>query len=202
MSRPVIVGLTGRSGTGKSTVAAHYRALGWPVLDADAVAAAVTSRGSACLAALAEAFGADILDGTGALQRQKLADRAFASSAGQKKLTEITHTYIIRALLEKIAAEAAAGARAVFVDGAVIVGAPFEKYCDKLLVVDADEASQIARLCARDGITPAQARRRLDAQLPRQQLLAAANAVIVNDGDLAHLLAEAEGALQRLELTE
>ncbi len=201
MKKTCIIGLTGRSGTGKSTVAAYYRSLGYPVLDADAVAASIMQDYPACVAELAAAFGADILDETGTLRRQALADRAFATPDGQKKLTQITHAYIIRSLLEKIHVLAAAGAGAVFVDGAVIVDAPFEKYCHKLVVVDAEESAQIARLCERDGITAAQAQRRLDAQLPRQRLLDAADAVILNDGDTALLLQRAKNALQRLELT-
>ena len=194
-----VAALTGRSGCGKSTVAAYFRTAGYPVLDADKVAAAVMEEYPACVRELAEAFGADILDAAGRLLRRKLADRAFSTPEGQKILTGITHPYIIRSLLEKIQAEALHGADLVFVDGAVIVGEPFEVYCDKIVVVDAPEEQQIARLCTRDGITEEQARRRIGAQLSRQRLNAAADAVICNDGTLEHLLRQAQTALQTLQ---
>ncbi len=194
----VVVALTGRSGCGKSTVAEYFRAAGHPVLDADKVAAAIMVEYPACVQELAEAFGADILDEEGNLLRRKLADRAFAAPEGQKTLTGITHPYIIRSLLEKIAAEAARGARLIFVDGAVIVGEAFEKYCEKIVVVDAPEEQQVKRLCARDAITPEQARRRIGAQLSRDRLNAAADAVICNDSTLENLLAQAQNVLQDL----
>lgn len=192
-----VIALTGRSGCGKSTVAAWYRQAGLPVLDADKVAADVVACDAACLAQLARAFGADILDEDGALRRRLLADRAFSSPDGQQKLTAITHPHIIRALLEKLKAQAAAGARLVFVDGAVIVGEPFEAYCDAILVVDAPDQLLVGRLCARDGLTPQQARRRLAAQPSRQRLLAAADAVLVNEGDLKDLHEQAMEVLRR-----
>ena len=197
-----VVALTGRSGCGKSTIARCYREYGYPVLDADKTAAEVLHENASCLQALADAFGADILADDGTLRRQLLADRAFATPDGQRKLTAITHPYIIRTLLERIAQEAENGARLVFVDGAVILGGPFEKYCDKIVVVDAPEPQQIARLCARDGISPQQAARRLSVQTPREKLLAAADAVIFNDGDVAQLLRRAQMVLQRLECGE
>lgn len=194
-----VIGLTGRSGSGKSTVADWLRQAGFAVLDADKIAAAVTSQPD-CLRALAAAFGADIIGEDGQLRRRLLAERAFAEQSGQQTLTAITHPYVVKALLQAIDGQAAAGARLVFVDGAVIVDAPFAPYCDKLLVVDAPEQAAIERLCARDGLTPAAAARRLAAQTPRQRLLQVADAVIVNDGDLAALRRRTQNALQELKI--
>ena len=67
-------------------------------------------------------------------------------------------------------------------DGAVIVGTPFEKRCDALILVTAPYETSVARICARDGIAPEMARRRLDAQTPQETLRAAATAELVNDG--------------------
>lgn len=201
MKNVCVVGLTGQSGCGKSTVAARYRERGYTVLDADAVAAGVLASPER-LAALAGAFGADILDEQGRLRRRLLADRAFSQPGGQQKLTQLTHPYIIRALLDKIDEAGRQGAALVFVDGAVIVGEPFERCCDKIVVVDAPVSEQVRRLCARDGITEQQARTRLSAQLPKDRLLAAADAVITNDGDLAALLRRADLVLDGLEHRE
>ena len=197
-----VIALTGQSGCGKSTVALRVREQGWPVLDADRVAASVLAENAACVAELAAAFGTDILDENGALRRRLLADRAFTMPGGQQLLTKITHPYIIRTLLDKIEQEAAAGASCVFVDGAVIVGEPFEAYCDEVLVVDAPRRQQIERLCARDGITPQQAQHRLNAQPSKKRLAAAACAVIRNDADKQTLLRRADAVLKRWKKTE
>ena len=133
------VAITGRSGCGKSTVAQYCRSRGFPVLDGDAVAREVTQPGSPCLPALAKAFGADILDEDGALRRGVLAQRAFATKGDARRLTDITHPEIVRRLLAGVAQARAAGAKLVFVDGAVIVGAPFEPFCDAIIVVRAPQ---------------------------------------------------------------
>ena len=81
------IGITGRSGCGKSTVSAHYRALGYRVADADLVARQVLEPGSACIPLLVEQFGADILNRqAGGIQRRLLADRAFARPDGSQRL--------------------------------------------------------------------------------------------------------------------
>ena len=82
--------------------------------------------------------------------------------------------------------------------GAVIVGTPFEARCDHLLLVTAPYESSVQRICARDGITPEMARRRLDAQTPLETLRAAATAEIVNDGSLFQLENQIKAFLRSL----
>lgn len=193
-----VVAITGRSGSGKSTVSTYYTQLGYPVLDGDAVAREITEIGQPCLAQLAQAFGADILDETGALLRRELAARAFATEDSARLLTRITHPAITAHLLHSIAGAAERGAALVFVDGAVIVGADFEPYCDAIVVVDAPEREAILRIMLRDGISKQAVRNRLAAQLSRQQLLDAADEVIHNEGSKQALLSQADVVLQHL----
>lgn len=80
-----------------------------------------------------------------------------------------------------------AGEKLFFVDGAVIVGTPFQKRCSHLVLVAAPYETSVQRICARDGIAPKMARRRLDAQLPENVLRAAADFVIENDGTLQQM---------------
>lgn len=182
-----VIGLTGRSGCGKSSVSAYLARQGYPCIDADGISREILQPGSACLSRLQNVFGSDILDSSGVLRRRLLADRAFATPEGTKRLTDITHPEIlarIRALVAKARSE---GARLCFVDGAVIVGTPFEAECDALIVVTAPYEQSVRRICSRDGISPEMARRRLDAQMPEQSLLEAADYIIHNDGTLAEL---------------
>ena len=193
-----LAGITGRSGCGKSTVTAWFRSQGVPALDADQVARQVLLPGSPCLAALAGRFGADILLPDGSPNRHLLADRAFATPEGAKALTDLTHPEILRRVLAWAREQARAGEALCLVDGAVIVGGLLQPHCKPLVVVTAPREASIARICARDGITPEQAARRLDAQLPEEALLAAADFHLPNDGSPADLYAQAGRVLAAL----
>ncbi len=194
-----IIGLTGRSGCGKSTVSAYYRQLGYPVADADLVARQVLGPGSSCIPKLVEAFGPDILGPDGKVRRRLLADRAFSRPDGSDILVKITHPEINRRLLEQAYAAEKMGSALFFVDGAVIVGAPFESCCDAILLVSAPLEDSVRRICARDSISEESARRRLDAQLSEETLRAASRVEIRNDSDLPTLLLRAEQALDTLK---
>lgn len=177
-----IVGITGRSGCGKSSATNFLARLGYPCIDADQVAREVVLPGSPCLAQLQEHFGNDILDTKGNLRRRLLADRAFATPGGTRLLTQITQPEILRRIEVQLEQAQQSGAPIAFVDGAVIVGTPFQSRCDALILVSAPYEESVSRICARDGISPEMARRRLDAQMPLETLRAAATIEIVNDG--------------------
>ncbi len=192
------VAITGRSGCGKSTVAEYYRSRGFSVLDGDAVAREVTQPGSPCLPELAKAFGADILDEGGALRRGVLAQRAFATKGDARRLTDITHPEIVRRLLAGVAQARAVGAKLVFVDGAVIVGAPFEPFCDAVIVVRAPQQVLEQRIMRRDGISRQAAQARLASQPAQERLDAAATFLLDNTGSEQALRAQARAVLENL----
>lgn len=197
-----IVGITGRSGCGKSSATKFLAQQGYPCIDADQVAREVMLPGSPCLAALQAHFGADILDETGALRRRLLADRAFATPEGTRLLTELTQPEILRRIEADLQRAQEAGAELAFVDGAVIVGSPFQARCDELVLITAPYEVSVQRICARDGIAPEMARRRLDAQTPLEQLRAAATVEIANDGTPQQLQARIRELLQTLRKEE
>lgn len=194
-----IVAVTGRSGTGKSTVSAHLVEKGYTVLDADRVAREITLPGSPCLAPLAQRFGADIIMPDGTLNRRLLAARAFETPDGAHALADITHPEIIARLLADADKAMQQGARLVFVDGAVIVGGLFEQHCDKIIVVTAPVKDSISRIVLRDGISKEAARERLAAQMPEEALCAAADYILTNRGARQTLLRQADAVLAELE---
>ena len=194
----MVVGLTGRSGCGKSSVSAWLAGQGIPCIDADGISREILQPGSGCLPLLQNAFGSDIVDNSGALRRRLLADRAFATPEGTRPLTETTHPEILARTRSRVAEARAAGAEFCFVDGAVIVGTPFAGECDRLAVVTAPYEQSVARICRRDGISPEMACRRLDAQTPERTLLEAADYVIHNNGTLADLEQQCRALLQAL----
>lgn len=197
-----IIGITGRSGCGKSSATNFLREQGYPCIDADLVAREVLLPGSACIPQLQALFGADIADEHGQVRRRLLADRAFATPEGTAALTGVTQPEILRRIDAALAEAEAAGAKLAFVDGAVIVGTPFEAKCDALLLVTAPYDTSVVRICARDGIAPEMARRRLDAQTPLETLRAAATAELVNDGTPEQLRQKLQLLLRELEKEE
>lgn len=132
-----VVGITGRSGCGKSSATNFLREKGYPCIDADLVAREVLLPGSPCIAQLQQVFGADIADENGTVCRRLLADRAFATPEGTAALTDITQPEILRRIDAALDEARRGGADLAFVDGAVIVGTPFEARCDALILVTA-----------------------------------------------------------------
>ena len=182
----ITLGITGRSGCGKSTVTAVFAAHGVPLVDADQISREILLPGSPLLPVLAQRFGADILYADGSLNRRLLADRAFAAPEGKDALDSLVLPEIIRRVCRLKQAAREAGAPLFVIDGAVIVGTDAEKECDHLCVVTAPFAPEMAA-------------RRLNAQTPEEVLLARADLVLRNDADLASLEAAAAALCEQLQ---
>ena len=187
------LGITGRSGCGKSTVTAVFAARGIPLADADQLSREILLPGSPLLPQLAERFGADIIKEDGTLDRRLLADRAFATPEGKAALDALTHPEIVRRI------RAAKQAAQLFVlDGAVIIGTAAEAECDKLCVVTAPFEVSVERIAARDGISPEMAARRLNAQTPEAVLTAKADYILPNTSTREALAKAANGLCDAL----
>jgi dephospho-CoA kinase len=179
------VGLTGGIASGKSTVARLVEALGVPVIDTDGLAREVVAPGQPALARIAERFGPSVLAPDGSLNRAALRSVVFADSQARSDLERITHP-AIQALLEQRAG-AAGGPYQIHVIPLLVETGTQQKRVDRVLVVDCSEDLQIRRLQARDGSTLEQARSILAAQVSRAARLAAADDIVVNDGELEPL---------------
>jgi dephospho-CoA kinase len=182
----LLVGLTGGIATGKSTVSAMFRALGCVIIDADLLAREVVEPGEPALADIVRDFGSGILTSDGRLDRQALGAVVFGDAARRQRLEAITHPRIRERFarrLESLADERFDGI--VIFDAAVIVESGNWKTMDRLVVVVADDATQIARLQARDGISREEALRRIGSQMPLSEKAKLAHYVIDNSGDRA-----------------
>lgn len=187
MAKKATIGLTGGIASGKSSVAAVLSRLGVSVIDADMLAREVVARGSEGLADIVAAFGPDVLDAEGNLDRERMGQRVFGDEQARKTLQAITHPRIGQLSAQRIA-EAHAGATPYVVyEAPLLVEVGAHKGMDALIVVAASPGMQIARTGTRDGLDPAQARQRIDAQLPLAKKLEVADYVIHNDGSLADL---------------
>lgn len=180
-----VVALTGGVAAGKSAVAARFTGLGVPVHDADVAARATVEPGSEGLAAIVAAFGFDALDAHGGLDRAAMRRRVFADPAARLTLEAIIHPRVRQWLHARVLAE-----RSPYCLLAIPLLAEniaHYQWVDRVLLVDAPEALQLARLVARDGIDEALARRMLDQQASRDERLVIADDVIDNRGDEAAL---------------
>ncbi len=180
MKNNLVVALTGQSGAGKSSLGRYFASKGYTVIDCDEVAKDIHSD-TDCQTELSIAFGDDIIkDGT--VDKALLAKKAFADAESLSILTSITHPFIIKNILATIEKAFDKGEQFVIVDGAVIIGHDFEKYCDKFIVVTCDRAKQYERLVLRDGITEEQARNRIAKQTSLETMLSKADFVVYNNG--------------------
>jgi dephospho-CoA kinase len=185
VSKPIYrVGLTGGIASGKTTVARLFEALGVPVIDTDVLAREVVAPGQPVLGQIAARFGTSVLLPDGSLDRAALRSIVFADPAARAELEQLTHP-AIRALLEERSAALGGDYQILVIPLLVETGRSIP--VDRVLVVDVPEELQIRRLQARDGSTLQQAKQVLAAQVSREVRLAAADDVILNDGDVAVL---------------
>lgn len=184
------IGLTGGIASGKSTVSRLFAALGVPIIDSDEIAREVVAPGTAGLAAIVARFGAGVLQADGSLDRRRLREIVFADPAARRDLEAITHP-AIREAMDRRSADAG-GDYQILVIPLLVEGGRARGRVDRVLVVDCDEDLQVRRVMARDGSTEAQARAVLAAQASRAQRRAAADDLILNDGDLAALRDQVE----------
>jgi dephospho-CoA kinase len=178
-----VVGLTGGVASGKSEVARRFEALGVHVADADLAARDAVARGSDGLAEVVAAFGDDVLDAEGGLDRAAMRARVFTDDPARRRLEAIVHPRVRLAL--RAACAAAPGPYALAAIPLLAEGGrDAYPWLRRVLVVDVPVAVQRARLLRRDGINAALADRMIAVQATREQRLAIADDVLANDGPL------------------
>lgn len=175
-----VVGLTGPIGAGKSTVAGMLREQGAKVLDADAIARDELLRGTVGYSAVIQRFGTEVLGPDKEVDRRKLAEKVFADPRELEALERILHPRVIARILE--ARSMLPDSEVLVVEAIKLLGTPLHHACDRLWVVIAPRQTLLLRLGAR-GVSEEDALQRLRNQASDDEFLAAADAVIVNDGD-------------------
>lgn len=191
-----VFGITGGSGTGKSTVSDIFRKQGITVIDADKSAREVVKKGSKCLDELCTFFGDDILFDDKTLNRKKLGGIVFSDKEKLEKLNEITHKYIKADIEDKLAA---CSTPLAAIDGAVIIGSNVEDLCEFIISVTAERTERISRICIRDGIDEQTAAQRINAQPDEEFYKKHSRYIICNNGDIAALVTEAEKVIDKIK---
>lgn len=193
------IGLTGGIGSGKSTVANLLADAGLEIVDADRIAREVVEPGQPALAELAEAFGADILNADGTLNRGELARRAFVDPEHTGLLNSITHPRISAETTRRFAAAEAAGTRAVVYDMPLLIEQGLDAGMDLTVVVDVPAETRVQRLVAQRGMDENDARARIAAQISDERRRAAADVVLDNSGPREALDAQVDELVERVD---
>lgn len=186
--KKIVIGMTGPTGSGKSTVGKLLCERGFKIVDADKVARRVTEKGSPTLSELCSAFGDDILLASGELDRAELAKRAFADKQSLEKLNSITHPAIIALIRSEIASLQASGEEKIILDAPQLFEAGADTLCDYIISVLADMETRLGRIMARDNISREQALSRINAQKSDEFFVENSSLVIYNDSDTEALI--------------
>ena len=193
-----VFGLTGGIGSGKSAVGACFVANGIPIIDADQLARDVVVPGSDGLAEIVRAFGSEVLNADGTLDRGAIGKRVFASPEDLRTLNGITHPRINQKMLERAQHLSGLGYELACYEAALIIENRAADLLRPLVVVVAPMEDRIARIVARDKATQQDARRRIDAQIGDADRRKHADIVIENDSTLGVLESRAREAIGKI----
>lgn len=194
------IALTGGPGSGKSTVARMFRELGAEVIDADEVAHAVVAQGTTAWEELRREFGPDYFREDGSLDRAKLSRLVFRDTEARQKLNAIVHPQVTREIAHRLENLGARGVKLVMVEVPLLFEAGLEKNYDLVIVVDAGEEEQMARLTARDGRPAQEAAGIIQAQWPLSAKKAQADFVVNNRNSLEETRGQVKKLWQQLKI--
>ncbi len=196
-ARPYVIGLTGNIACGKSLVLRTLAELGAETIDADQVAREVMSRQSAVLAEVARAFGPEILNPDGSLDRRALARIVFSDPQQLARLEAIVHPPVVELIRQRVAESRSP---VVVIDAIKLFEASLASDCDEVWVVTCTPEQQLARLMARDRVSVEEALLRIRAQPPQEEKVRRADRVIDNSGTIEETLAQVRAAWHALPI--
>ena len=180
------VGLTGGIGCGKSVVATHFAALDIHIIDTDVIAHRLTGTGGEALPAIRASFGEAVLQTDGTLHRADMRHRIFSNALERKKLEAILHPLILQSVRQQLSAFAHAP-YVLIVIPLLLYTDHYQNLIDRVLVVDCSETQQIARVKERSALSTTEIKAIMAVQPSRSALLAGADDVLINIGNLAFL---------------
>ena len=183
--RVPVIGLTGGIGSGKSAAAEQFARSGVPVVDTDVIAHRLTAPGGEAIGAIREAFGDEVIDASGAMDRATMRERVFADAGLRTRLEGILHPMIYQCSVQDLAA--VRDAYAILVVPLLFEKQNYRSLVVRSLLIDCDETHQVARVMQRNGLPAEKVRAIMAAQLDRQARRALADDIIDNSGSLDDL---------------
>lgn len=194
-----LVGLTGGIGSGKSTVAGLFAALGARIIDTDAISHALTGPGGAAIPAIRDKFGNGFLVADGSMNRKKMREAIFADDSAKSRLESILHPLILEQS-RQLAAQPTDAPYTLVVIPLLFEGGRYADWLHRVITVDCTEELQIDRTMKRSGLNESDIRSIMARQLSRAERQRLADDTIRNDGSLERLKAQVEAMHRRLSL--
>lgn len=191
----LVVGLTGGIGSGKTTAATRFAALGAGVVDTDAISHQLTQPGGRAIGTIRQAFSESFITREGGLNRKEMRELVFRDSKSRGMLEAILHPLIRTEVIRRVGLLAAP--YTIIVVPLLLETGSYRRMIQRVLVVDCSECAQIARATARPSMDEKTVRAILATQLSREERLAQADDIIVNDADLSHLARQVDAVHQK-----
>jgi dephospho-CoA kinase len=180
--QPTRLGLTGGIGSGKSTVAEMFTALGAVVIDADAISRSLTAPHGSAIDPISRQFGKDMISADGSLERNSMRDLVFADASAKNRLENIIHPLIKLEMQRQDQSAVAFGAQLIVYDIPLLVESQnWRPFLDKVLVIDCLEQTQIKRVMARSILKQVDVEKIVASQASRKMRNSAADILIFND---------------------
>lgn len=198
MKKIEIIGLTGQSGAGKTTVSLYLQSKGFIIIDADKISREVLST-SECKEKIAKFFGKEVFLKNGKIERKKLAKKVFSSPENVKILNEITHPEILRRI-KLLLKEYELAQKTVILDVPLLFETDLYKLCDVVVAILADENLRLQRIIVRDKINEGVAKMRLHIQNEDLFYKSKADFVVYNDSSKEALIKKIDAFLEKLNL--
>lgn len=178
----MIIGLTGQTGAGKSTVSEIFAQNGYAVINADHISRIVVQKGSNCLGELVEIFGNSILNSDETLNRKALAAIVFTDKTKLEMLNSVIYPYITTEILEQIKQLSENGNKLILLDAPTLFESHSDDFCEIIISVVANPEIRLKRITKRDNITEEQAQNRMDSQLSSDFFIENSDFIIENNG--------------------
>ncbi len=185
----IVVGLTGQTGAGKSTVSEVFGSCGFGIIDADIISREVVRKGSSCLGEIKDCFPAHVINPDGTLNRRELGKIIFADQKKKELLNSIMYPYIVGRILQEIHKFADSGQKMILLDAPTLFESRADDFCELIISVVAKEPLRLYRIMKRDGLTQEQAQQRIDSQLPEEFFIRNSDFIIKNNKDRNNLYA-------------
>lgn len=185
-----IIGLTGQSGAGKSTVTKLFESKNAVIINADMLVNELYEPKSPCLKMLSAVFGEEIINNNKTINRRNLAHKVFATKGNTELLNSLVHPYVIMLFLKKLKSAVSGGAEIIVFDAPQLFESNADVLCDCIVSVTADKDRRIKRICRRDGISEEQAIERINAQLNEEFFRNNSDYIIENNDDFKSLEAK------------
>ncbi len=193
-----VIALTGGIGSGKSTVAAAYRAIGVKVVDADVISRALTAPGGEALPLIRQTFGDGVFHADGTLDRAALGGRVFSDPAVRSALNALLHPMITQRVVRELQALANAGEPAALLEIPLLFETGMDHLADAVICVTAPEETRIRRIRRRDGLTREEALARIRSQNPAQTTVNLSDYTLSTDAPYALTRAQALALWKRV----